>query len=93
MEENKKNTSREASRTGAENRKKEKPHKGEDTLDQHRAEMDGNVGKFEDEHTRPTGRTSALPGADEDENVGTASTGAGLGGNKGTGTRKKDEFQ
>lgn len=104
MEEDRKLTPREreilnrqSSRTGAENRNSEtRPtdsRKGEDTLDEHRADMNGKVGKFETEHTEPTGEGSDVAGAETKDEVGTSSAGAGLGGNKGTGTRKKSEFQ
>lgn len=90
------NKNREYSETGAENRKKETPRKeagkGEDTLDRHRADMSGNTGKFETEHTHPVADNSAAPGAEEKDEVGTAASGAGLGGNKGTGTRNKKDF-
>lgn len=61
------------------------------------AELDGKKGKIETEHTEPTGRTSAIPGntnpdAKKTDDEGTASSGAGLGGNKGTGTRNKKDF-
>lgn len=86
---------REFSKTGAEKRSTETPDKkskkGDDTLDQHRAEMDGNVGEFETEHTYPIDE-SGVAGADQDKDVGTSSAGAGLGGNKGTGTRNKKDF-
>ena len=98
MEENNRNTSQEenktnrkSSATGAENRFDETAHK-KDPND-HTAEVNGNKGHMETEHTHPTGEGSAIPGAEEDENVGNAASGAGLGRNKGTGTRKKDQFQ
>lgn len=37
--------------------------KKEETPDQPRARLDGKVGKFEDEHTRPTGRSGGIAGA------------------------------
>ena len=65
--------------------------------DDKRPEFNGREEKIETEHTRPTGRTSAIPGnsnpdAKEIDDEGTASSGAGLGGNKGTGTRNKKDF-
>lgn len=61
------------------------------------AEFSGKKGKIETEHTQPTGKTSAIPGnsnpdAKKADEEGTASSGAGLGGNKGTGTRNKKDF-
>lgn len=56
-----------------------------------RAGMNGKKGKFETEELEKTG-TSAMPGAEEVGNVGDAASGAGLGGNKGTGTRSKKDF-
>jgi hypothetical protein len=69
------------------------PGKGKDRT----AEMNGKKGEIETEHTQPTGKTSAIPGnsspgAEEVEREGTAASGAGLGGNKGTGTRSKKDF-
>ena len=85
---------REYSETGAENQANETNEKKKrKTPGEMEAEMNGRKGNIETEHTEPTGTTSAIPGADEEENVGTSSSGAGLGGNKGTGTRKKDEFR
>ena len=86
-------TENRASRTGAENRATtDRPaERGENTRETHRAEIDGKKGKIETEHTEPTGKTSAIPGADKKEE-GTAASGAGLGGNKGTGTRNKKDF-
>lgn len=74
-------------------REPEERGEGEDRT----AELNGKKGKIETEHTRPTGRTSAIPGnsnpdAKEIDDEGTASSGAGLGGNKGTGTRNKKDF-
>lgn len=84
-----------ASQTGAENRTDTRDRaaesRGEKTREGHRAEMDGKEGKIETEHTEPTDKTSAIPGAEAKEE-GTASAGAGLGGNKGTGTRNKKDF-
>ncbi len=81
--------SRNTSSTGAEQRyNTDTENKGSNTADEHRAELNGREGKFETERTRPTGETSALPGAEEKE-PGTAAAGAGLGGNKGTGTSSK----
>ncbi len=73
--------------------KDRQPERGEDRT----AEMNNKKGKLETEHTRPTGETSAIPGnsnpeAKEIDREGTASSGAGLGGNKGTGTRNKKDF-
>lgn len=84
---------REFSETGAENQAKEKNEQKKRKSEEEIAEMNGRKGKIETEHTEPTGRTSAIPGADEEEDLGTSSSGAGLGGNKGTGTRRKDEFR
>jgi hypothetical protein len=69
------------------------PGRGEDRT----AEMNGKKGEIETEHTRPTGKTSAIPGnsspdAKRIDKEGTAASGAGLGGNKGTGTRSKKDF-
>lgn len=84
-----------ASQTGAENRAGTRDYaaenRGENTREAHRAELDGKKGKIETEHTESTGKTSAIPGAETKEE-GTASAGAGLGGNKGTGTRNKKDF-
>ena len=81
---------RRTSSTGAEQRYKEDIDKveGKDTIDAKRATLNGKKGKIETGQTHPTGKTSALPGAEEKE-VGTAAAGAGLGGNKGTGTGSK----
>lgn len=88
-------TENKAGRTGAENRASTRDRaaeaRGESTREAHRAEIDGKKGRIETEHTGPTGKTSALPGADSKEE-GTASAGAGLGNNKGTGTRNKKDF-
>lgn len=61
------------------------------------ATLNGKKGKIETEYTGPTGRTSAIPGhanpgAERIDDEGTAASGAGLGGNKGTGTRNKKDF-
>lgn len=83
---------RTASTTGAEQRlnktSEKEGRKEKDKVDARRAELNGKEGKFETEHTQPTGEGSGLPGAEEKE-VGTAAAGAGLGGNKGTGTSSK----
>lgn len=56
-----------------------------------RAELDGKTGKFETEKLEKTD-VSAIPGAEADDKIGEAASGAGLGGNKGTGTRSKKDF-
>lgn len=56
-----------------------------------RADMNGKEGRFESEELKKTG-TSAIPGAEEEGDVGDAASGAGIGGNKGTGTRNKKDF-
>lgn len=90
------NKSREYSEKGAENQNKETPRKGagkrKDAQDRHRADMNGNTGKFETEHTHPLDDSSAAPGAEEKDEAATSASGAGLGGNKGTGTRNKKDF-
>jgi hypothetical protein len=58
---------------------------------ENRAEMDGKTGKFETEELKKTD-TSAMPGAENEGDIGTAASGAGLGGNKGTGTNNKSDF-
>ncbi len=89
------NPDQKASQTGAENRAGTRDRsaeaRGENTREANRAEIDGKKGKIKTEHTEPTGKTSAIPGAESKEE-GTASAGAGLGGNKGTGTRNKKDF-
>lgn len=57
--------------------------------DEKRADMNGNKGHFESEKLEETGRTSAIPGAESKDDVGEAASGAGLGGNKGQGTRSR----
>ena len=85
--------SRTASASGAENRNQENADRREkDKIEENRAEFNGKKGRIETEHTQPTGETSALPGAEENKEVGTAAAGAGLGGNKGTGTNNKKDF-
>lgn len=74
-------------------REPEERGEGEDRT----ATLNGKKGKIETEHTGPTGRTSAIPGnsnpgAERIDDEGTAASGAGLGGNKGTGTRNKKDF-
>ena len=60
--------------------------------DEARADMNGKKGDFKTEKLEKT-RTSAIPGAESDEDIGNAASGAGLGGNKGQGTRSKKDFQ
>lgn len=77
------------SSTGAENRAKSR-----DNREKHdnRAEIDGKKGDFRDDWSEPTGETSAIPGANEKKDIGDKAAGAGLGGNKGRGTRTPGEF-
>lgn len=74
----------------------ENPNKGsnpEDAVkDENRAELNGKEGHFETEKLEKTD-TSAVPGAESDGDIGEAASGAGLGGNKGQGTRSKKDFQ
>lgn len=77
------------SSTGAENRARSSK---DDEKNDNRAEMDGKKGDFNDDQSRPTGETSAIPGAEQDRDIGDKAAGAGLGGNKGRGTRTPGEF-
>lgn len=89
-------TNRNYSKTGGESRENEIPQKEagkrESSADRHRADINGNVGRFETERTYPVSDSSAAPGAEENADIGTAASGAGFGGNKGTGTRNKKDF-
>ena len=83
-----------STRTGAENRAttdRAAKTSTDSTREANRAEIDGKKGKIKTEHTEPTGNTSAIPGADKKQE-GSAAAGAGLGDNKGTGTRNKKDF-
>lgn len=64
--------------------------KDEDIKIRKRAKLDGETGKFESENVSETNTDSDLPGAGEKEDIGTAASGAGLGGNKGRGTANSD---
>lgn len=77
------------SSTDAENRAKSRENREEQD---NRAKMDGKKGNFRDDRSEPTGETSAIPGANEDKDIGDKAAGAGLGGNKGRGTRTPGEF-
>lgn len=75
-------------RDGSLNRNEEEKQKKDK-----RAALNRKKGDFSgDEKARPTGDPSALPGAEEERDIGDKASGAGLGGNKGKGTRTPGEF-
>lgn len=58
---------------------------------ENKADLNGKEGKFKTEKLKKTG-TSALPGAEEEGKIGDEASGAGIGGNKGRGTRSRKDL-